>query len=110
MKLWIDDLRYPPEGWVWARSSDEAVLHLTMRHWQVVSFDHDLGGDDTGMKVMDWMIEYMDIDEWPRQINVHSANPVGVRNLINRARDYSPPGTVIQQVSVRDRVDRPDQD
>ena len=103
MRLWIDDLREPPEGYVWARSSDEAILHLTMRDWSVVSFDHDLGGSDSGMVVMDWMIEYLEIDEWPPHIMVHSANPVGARNLINRAKDFAPPGTLIQQVTVRDR-------
>ena len=104
MKLWIDDLRTPPEGYLWAKTSDEAIDHLNGYVFALVSFDHDLGGDDTSRRVVDWMRDNLDIDEWPRHINIHSANPVGVRNLMADLRDYAPPGTVIQQVHVRDQV------
>lgn len=29
MKLWLDDIRPAPEGWVWAKTYDEAIHHLT---------------------------------------------------------------------------------
>lgn len=29
MKLWLDDERPQPEGWVWAKTADQAIHHLT---------------------------------------------------------------------------------
>ena len=79
--LWIDDLRDPPEGWEWAKTSEEAIAVLA-RHLfgdgseviDEISFDHDLGGDDTTRKVVLWMCE---MDYFPGAHYIHSANPVG---------------------------------
>lgn len=51
-----------------------------------ISFDHDLGGDDTAMVVVKRLIELdMDADGSfiPRDFtfHVHSANPVGGENI-----------------------------
>lgn len=83
MKLWIDDVRTPPnEEWVWAVTSNEAIAILGYLQeegmlWcprESVSFDHDLGGDDTTRPVVIWMIENnFRFDLY----YVHSANPVG---------------------------------
>lgn len=89
--LWIDDLRTPPEGWTWAKTSDEAIEVLS-RHLfsdgseqiEEISFDHDLGGDDTTRPVVLWMCE---MDYFPGTIYVHTANPVGrewIEGLINK--------------------------
>src|SRR5262245_28602856 len=82
MRLWIDDLRPPPdEGWYWAKSSAEAlsVLGCDVRE---ISFDHDLGGDDTAMPVAR-EIERMAYEGAIHAIawHIHSANPVGRANL-----------------------------
>ena len=83
LRLWIDDVREPPnETWDWVTTSEAAIA--LMREFQqfgmlwipreIVSFDHDLGGDDTTRPVVLWMIENnFKFDEY----NVHSANPVG---------------------------------
>lgn len=83
LRLWIDDLREPPdETWDWVTTSEAAIALLTNFQregmlWcprEVVSFDHDLGGDDTTRPVVIWMIEngfYFD------DYRIHSANPVG---------------------------------
>lgn len=39
-----------------------------------ISFDHDLGGDDTTRPVALWLAEH---DAWPPVVRVHTANPVG---------------------------------
>lgn len=51
-KLFIDDERYPvdPCQWMVKRSSHEAIF--VIKDYGVpsfISFDHDLGGDDTSM-------------------------------------------------------------
>jgi hypothetical protein len=94
-QLFIDDLRKPASGsWVVARTSHEAIALL--ENWgcpDVISFDHDLGGDDTAMAVVKKMIE-MDMDAEGRFIPadfkylVHSANPVGRENIVGLLQSY----------------------
>lgn len=54
MKLWLDDDRPAPEGWVWVKTADAAIRVL--EHWkrnpdspncsiEVMSFDHDLADE-----------------------------------------------------------------
>ncbi len=50
-----------------------------------VSFDHDLGGDDTSRPVVIWMIENnFRFDNY----HVHSANPVGAQWLTGMIERY----------------------
>lgn len=44
MKLWIDDIRTPPDGWEWAKTSKEAIDVIDNNEVSHISFDHDLGG------------------------------------------------------------------
>ena len=87
VKLWIDDCRDLPDSeWLLARTSDQAIdiiKHSGMP--DVISFDHDLGGDDTAMKVVHFIINswLSKTLEMPKnfQYFVHSANPVGAENI-----------------------------
>jgi hypothetical protein len=93
--LFIDDIRAPPsDKWVVARSSAEAIALLEQRGCPAkMSFDHDLGGDDTAMVVARWLIN-TDLDASGRYIPdpfefaVHSANPVGAANLRGLLESY----------------------
>jgi hypothetical protein len=92
MRLWIDDLRPAPEGWQWATDSFSAIAHLDkarLKGWQVeaVSFDHDLGGDDTTRPVVLWMCEN---EFWPEKCYVHSMNNVGREWLTGMIDRYGP--------------------
>jgi len=87
MKLWVDDLRTPPAGWTWAKTSAEAISLLRRNDVSALSLDHDLGGDDTTRPVVLWMCEN---DVWPPDIRVHSANPVGVEWLTGMVNRYRP--------------------
>ena len=96
MKLWIDDLRPAPVGWVWAKTSQEAIDIFTRSSYvkyennriDVVSFDHDLGGSDTSRRVVLFLCEYPEL--WPETCRVHSANPVGVEWLTGMIGRYGP--------------------
>lgn len=99
IRLWIDDLRPAPEGWVWVKTSQEAIQKLSDitllkedHLLQLVSFDHDLGEDDTSRPVLDWMIEN---DVWPAIVQIHTANPVGQQYLADTARQHAPGGTPV---------------
>ena len=86
LKLWVDDVRPAPEGYVWAKSVNEATDIL--RHWGrlgatigLIDLDHDAGdyaydGGDY-IKILDWL-ERIKLDI---PIRIHSMNPVGVHNM-----------------------------
>jgi len=86
--LWIDDERMPPTGnyvrWIIARTAEEALQALLNPDYDIyrISFDHDLGGDNTSQIVADTL------ELWARngfgkhyRWNIHSANPEGERHL-----------------------------
>ena len=90
MKLWIDDVRPAPAGYVWCKSVYAAITEIT-RHTntslrntdpiEIIDIDHDAGeyakydGDD--IKLLDWLEETG--CRYP--IRIHSMNPVGVANM-----------------------------
>lgn len=93
--LYIDDIRNPKSEFdKITRSSDETIEYITRYGCpNFISFDHDLGGDDTSMVIVKWLIE-MDLDMGgefiPRNFswNVHSANPVGAANIEGYLNSY----------------------
>ncbi len=56
MKLWLDDMRPAPEGWVWVRTVAEAIEVLEGGKVNFVSLDNDLGAyEEEGYHVADWI-------------------------------------------------------
>ena len=88
MKLWIDDLRTPPDGWKWAKTSLEAIKILEEYDIEEVSFDHDLGGDDTTRTIVAWLCN--NPIYWPKVCRVHTRNPVGDEWLRGMIERYGP--------------------
>ena len=85
-KLFIDDERNPPEdGWVVCRSTEEAITLIKSQGIpDFMSLDHDLGGDDTTMVFLKRFVsEIWDGKTDPPGYKVHSANPVGAKNIIS---------------------------
>ena len=93
MRLWIDDVRPAPEGYVWIRSVDKATefIEIYENHYRrtkdslmkitLIDIDHDSGdyacdGGDY-IKLLDWLEETG--RNYP--IRIHSMNPVGVANM-----------------------------
>lgn len=88
MKLWIDDVRPAPDGWTLAQTSKDAILAICTAldnddHEFEISFDHDLGGDDTTIPVVNYLEEQIVNGLRLHRFNwhIHSANPVGRVNL-----------------------------
>lgn len=101
MKLWIDDMRPAPEGYVWWKSVNEAKEFIQSREQQLrclelepfspmgrrvhpielIDIDHDAGdyASDGG--------DYINLLNWLEKtgrsypIRIHSMNPVGVENM-----------------------------
>lgn len=103
MRLWHDDVRPAPAGWVWARTNAQAKEHLLTGQVREISMDHDLGyhdvvmpddpkdpdalmeilvlrgvSEDTGLHLAHWMVENHRV---PSRIRIHSWNPDGAKNM-----------------------------
>lgn len=87
MKLWIDDCRPAPDGYVWIKSVNKSVdmisdwINFGIDDIEIISIDHDAGdfAHDGGdyIKLLDWLEEIG--RSYP--IHIHSQNPVGVQNM-----------------------------
>ena len=85
MRVWLDDLREAPPGWVRVRTPEEAIALLETGEATEISLDHDLGLLDgererTGYDVLLWLEREVAEGRWVLrlpEIGVHSANPVG---------------------------------
>lgn len=86
--LYIDDEREPKtaRSWIIARTYDDAISIIgELGVPSYLSFDHDLGTGLSGYDIAKWIVE-QDLDgtlsiPTDFQFNVHSANPVGRRNI-----------------------------
>lgn len=84
MKLYLDDERKTPVGWVRVFWPDEAIAWLKTEMVTEISLDHDLGDDDrgTGYDVILWIEnEVMTNNFIPPQIHIHSANVSARRKM-----------------------------
>jgi hypothetical protein len=78
IKVYLDDDRPTPPGWVGVLWPDEAIALLQTETVDELSLDHDLGDDDRGVgyDVLTWM-EQAVVEQGfrpPKRIVVHSAN------------------------------------
>ncbi|MFW6007950.1 MAG: cyclic-phosphate processing receiver domain-containing protein [archaeon] len=48
MKVYLDDERNAPYGWIRAETSDAAIFLLKHRNVNEISLDHDLGHPNAG--------------------------------------------------------------
>lgn len=77
MKVYLDDERNTPEGWIRLYWPDEAIALLSAGEVAEISLDHDLGDDErgTGYDVVLWIEEAVALHDFtPPMIFVHSAN------------------------------------
>lgn len=102
IKLWHDDIRPAPEGWVWARTNDAAMDILVTGQVVEISMDHDMGLDNfavqqiddnpellfgmgqaeqTGLDLVNWMVDKGFV---PAKITIHSWNPQGAKYMAAR--------------------------
>lgn len=92
MRIWVDDIRIAPLGYVLARSVNAAkdiIIDAENKKIdiEIIDLDHDMGdfakdGGDA-INLLDWLVER----ETFYPIAMHTANPVGRANMeriINR--------------------------
>lgn len=86
MKLWVDDVRQPPKGYVWSKTVYDASCWIIVQEnrnepFELIDIDHDAGdfachGGDY-IELLNWLEETG--RNYP--IRIHSMNPVGVTNM-----------------------------
>ena len=80
MKLWIDDIRPAPDGFIWCKSINQAKAAITAYEHQY-SCDNiliDLDNDAADyFKILDWL-EEKNIVDTGYFFKIHSKNPVGI--------------------------------
>ncbi|WP_409298689.1 cyclic-phosphate processing receiver domain-containing protein [Pseudomonas sp. KCJK8993] len=84
MKIYLDDKRQTPEGWVRAYWPNEVIALLKAGGVSEISLDHDLGDDErgTGYDVILWIEEAVALQGFhPPRIQVHSANASAVEKM-----------------------------
>lgn len=99
MRVYLDDVRTEPPGWVRAYTASEAITLLETGSVTEISLDHDLGDDPKvgdGYDVILWLerqVHYNADFVLPAEINVHSANPVASNRMkigiVNLRRAYA---------------------
>lgn len=78
LKIFLDDERSAPEGWVQCHWPNEVIELLMKEQVTHLSLDHDLGDDvkGTGYTVLQWIEEQVVwADYIPPQLIIHTANP-----------------------------------
>ncbi len=84
MKIYLDDERETPDGWIRVYWPDEAIELLKSGEVTAVSLDHDLGDDErgTGYDVLLWIEEQVAVHGFPvPEMRVHSANSAARKRM-----------------------------
>ena len=91
MKLWIDDVRPAPVGYLWCKSTRDALRKIVLEHFneiELIDLDHDAGdyAKDGGdyieiLKELERLTRRHKLDLSYIKFRLHSANPVGVQNM-----------------------------
>ncbi len=87
MKVYLDDIRIAPDGWVRAHWPEEVIELLKTGQVTEISLDHDLGDhfdrpagvdkERTGYDVLLWIEQAVVTEGFdPPVIYIHTANPV----------------------------------
>lgn len=84
LKIWIDDIRSAPDGYIHLKTQAEfeAFLINNPQHIHVLDLDHDLGeGEPTGYDIIKWLHTNLP-DRFPTVVACHSSNPPGKMNIL----------------------------
>lgn len=91
LKLWLDDIRDAPAGWIRCHWPDEVLEFIKEGDVTEISLDHDLGDEPqsymeperTGMMVLNALerMQNENPDFVIPEINIHSQNPVAAKRM-----------------------------
>jgi hypothetical protein len=89
MKIWLDDERAAPPGWIHVKNVVEAISLLQTEQVEEISLDNDLGHQmKEGREVARYIEEAAIRGIMPRiKIHVHTANPVARQYMLAAIRN-----------------------
>jgi hypothetical protein len=101
MKIYLDDMRHPPEGWKLLENVQDVIVALQTGLVTHLSLDHDLGDDEagTGYDVILWIEKEVFVNGFiPPEIKIHTANisarkkmELGLQKIISYANQQVNP-------------------
>lgn len=98
MNVFLDDEREPPSGFTLVKTVQECIALLRSEEVEMLSLDHDLGTEETGLTVVDFMCEH---GIFPQAIYLHTQNPVGRQRMYATLRRYVPDTTHLHFTSYK---------
>jgi hypothetical protein len=98
MNVYLDDMRKEPKNFILAKTYKECISLLESNNIDILSLDHDLGDFEngkeyTGYDVAMYIVEKQEnesINIWPKEIYMHTANPIGRQNMFSLLNNYKP--------------------
>ena len=94
-RIWLDDVRPAPEGYIWCHSVNKAKFMITALEAkdeaiELIDCDHDMGefakkGGD-GMKLLDWLIERNTL----YRVHIHSMNGAAAERMRQTIKRHWP--------------------
>lgn len=91
MKIWVDDIRIAPDGYVWCKSTNEALCLIVdnINDIELLDLDHNMGdtfGGDAIIILKELERKSHREDSFKIAVEkilfrLHSTNPVGVENM-----------------------------
>lgn len=83
MKLWIDDIKPAPDGFIWCKSVNQAKAAITAYEHQYscdnILIDLDYDADDY-FEILEWL-EEKNIVDTGYFFKIHSKNPIGIMKM-----------------------------
>lgn len=100
MKVFLDDERKQPPGWILTKTPKETIELLKTGKVTEISLDHDLGDDiniGTGYTVLVWIEEQVFLKGFnPPIIHIHTANSSARIKMLS----------AVKKISVKKTLDR----
>ena len=99
VNIYLDDCRDAPEGFLLVKNAIDCQCMFSKykSNVNILSLDHDLGENieyiGTGYDVVKWLVYYFvmnDDNYFPKQIYLHTVNPVGRQNMYEMLMRYKP--------------------
>lgn len=94
MKIWVDDVRPAPEGYVWCKTVYQTLEQIrecevmyrcsrSKEFWKIelIDLDHDAGNYVSYGGDYIEILNYIEETGRNHPIRIHSMNPVGVENM-----------------------------
>lgn len=91
VKIWLDDQRKAPEGWIHLHNIEEVENFIELAigipdfYIDEMSFDFNLAHPKNGLDVMQYLADictkYSTKRFWPKTILYHSSDPKGVKMM-----------------------------